>query len=147
VRALSSFFCGLLFGVGLTVAGMTNPAKVQNFLDISGTWDPSLIFVMAGASLVAFFGFRLAQTRQKPLFSSRFYLPPARRIDAKLIGGSALFGVGWGLSGFCPGPVIAGLAWGKPQTFLFAAAMVAGMALARWWIQEKPEATAVTAAE
>jgi len=147
MRALFALLCGLLFGIGLTVSGMTNPAKVQNFLDIAGAWDPSLIFVMAGASLVALVGFRLAQKRQKPLFAPRFYLPAARRIDARLIGGSALFGVGWGLSGFCPGPAIAGLAWGNPQTFLFAAAMVAGMALARRFTPEAPEPAAAPAAE
>jgi len=142
-----SLLCGLLFGVGLTIADMTNPAKVQNFLDIFGAWDPSLLFVMGGASLVALCGFWLAQKRHKPLFATRFYLPPARRIDARLIGGSALFGVGWGISGFCPGPVIAGLAWGNPQTFLFAAAMVAGMALARRLTREEPEPAVAAAAE
>jgi uncharacterized membrane protein YedE/YeeE len=147
MRTLFALLCGLLFGIGLTVADMTDPAKVQNFLDIAGAWDPSLIFVMAGATLVAVGGFWLAQKRQKPLFAAQFHLPPARRIDARLIGGSALFGVGWGLSGFCPGPVIAGLAWGNPRTFLFAAAMVAGMALAGRFTQEEPESATAAAAE
>ena len=147
MRALFALTSGLLFGIGLTVAGMTDPAKVQNFLDIAGAWDPSLIFVMAGATLVALVGFWLAQRRKSPLFAARFHLPPARRIDARLIGGSALFGLGWGLSGFCPGPVIAGLAWGKPETFLFAAAMVAGMMLGRRLTREEPEPATAPAAE
>ncbi len=130
MRTLFSFLSGFVFSVGLVIADMTNPAKIAGFLDLAGGWDPSLILVMAGASVVAFLGFRIVQARGKPLYADRFVLPDATRLDAKLIGGSALFGIGWGLSGFCPGPAIAGLAWGRWETALFVAAMVAGMVAA-----------------
>jgi uncharacterized protein len=122
---------GLLFGTGLILAGMADPAKVLNFLDITGTWDPSLAFVMGGGAAVAFVGYRLAWTRPAPLMDGRFHLPTARAIDARLIGGAALFGVGWGLVGLCPGPAFVALGTGTPGTLTFAAAMLIGMAAAR----------------
>ncbi|MHA1189746.1 MAG: DUF6691 family protein [Alphaproteobacteria bacterium] len=134
MRALFSFLAGLVFSIGLVIADMTNPAKIANFLDVAGSWDASLIFVMGGASVVAFFGFRMVQARQRPLFGERFVLPDATRIDGRLIGGSMLFGVGWGLSGFCPGPAIAGLVWGRWETALFVAMMAAGMIAADWML-------------
>ncbi len=139
MRTLFSFLAGLIFSIGLVIADMTNPAKIANFLDIAGSWDPSLIFVMGGASVVAFFGFRIVQTRQQPLFGERFVLPDATRIDGRLIGGSVLFGVGWGLSGFCPGPAIAGLVWGRWETVLFVATMVAGMIAADWILGQQAD--------
>ncbi|SCW80768.1 DUF6691 family protein [Ancylobacter rudongensis] len=122
---------GLLFGFGLIVSGMSNPAKVLNFLDLFGTFDPSLAFVMGGAVVVAFIGFRLVLTREKPLMAPRFQLPTRSDIDARLIVGPALFGIGWGLGGFCPGPAFAALGLAAPGTLAFIPAMLAGMWAAR----------------
>ncbi len=131
MRVLASLLCGLIFGIGLVVSGMSNPAKVLNFLDIAGTWDPSLLFVMGGAAAVTFVGYRLVQTRSRPAFAERFHMPTARDIDAPLIAGSAFFGLGWGLSGFCPGPAITGLALHAAGTLIFLPLMLAGMWIAR----------------
>lgn len=122
---------GLLFGVGLVVSGMADPAKVLNFLDLAGSFDPSLAFVMGGAVLVAFVGFRLALARPAPLLAARFHLPTRRDIDARLIAGPALFGIGWGLGGFCPGPAFTALGLAAPGTLVFVPAMLIGMAAAR----------------
>lgn len=122
---------GMIFGAGLAISGMVNPAKVLNFFDIAGTWDPSLILVMAGALMVTAIGYRLAFRRQAPIFAPRFNLPSARDIDARLIGGSALFGLGWGLSGFCPGPAIASLTTLSLEPVIFIIAMLAGMLVAK----------------
>lgn len=122
---------GLLFGVGLVVSGMSDPAKVLNFLDLFGTFDPSLAFVMGGAVLVAFIGFRLALARQAPVLAPRFQLPTRRDIDARLIVGAALFGIGWGLGGFCPGPAFTALGLAAAGTLVFLPAMIAGMWAAR----------------
>ncbi|RTL95212.1 YeeE/YedE family protein [Ancylobacter aquaticus] len=122
---------GLLFGFGLIVSGMSNPAKVLNFLDLFGTFDPSLAFVMGGAVVVAFIGFRLVLTREKPLMAPRFQLPTRSDIDARLIVGPALFGIGWGLGGFCPGPAFTALGLAAPGTLAFIPAMLAGMWAAR----------------
>lgn len=122
---------GLLFGVGLIVSGMSNPAKVLNFLDLAGTFDPSLAFVMGGAVLVAFVGFRLVLVRERPLLAPRFQLPTRTDIDARLIVGPALFGIGWGLGGFCPGPAFTALSLAAPGTLAFVPAMLAGMWAAR----------------
>ena len=122
---------GLLFGVGLVVSGMSNPAKVLNFLDLFGTWDPSLAFVMGGAVLVAFLGYRLVLHRDHPVAASRFDLPQHESIDVQLITGAAIFGLGWGMSGFCPGPAITALGLGAAGTLAFLPAMIAGMWAAR----------------
>ncbi|MBS7539603.1 DUF6691 family protein [Ancylobacter lacus] len=122
---------GLLFGLGLIVSGMSNPAKVLNFLDIFGTFDPSLAFVMAGAAGVALVGYRLVLRRRAPLLAPRFELPTRRDIDARLVAGAALFGVGWGLGGFCPGPAFTALGLAAPGTLAFVPAMLLGMWLAR----------------
>ena len=124
---LVSLGSGLVFGFGLSLSGMLDPARIQGFLDIFGPWDPSLAFVLAGAVSIAFIGGRLARRRPRPAFESAFHLPTETRIDRPLILGSALFGVGWGLGGFCPGPGVASLSLGLWQTWLFVAAMVAGM--------------------
>jgi uncharacterized protein len=124
---------GLLFGFGLIVSGMANPAKVLNFLDLTGTWDPSLAFVMGGAMLVTILGYRLTMRRSAPLFDTRFHLPTVSQIDASLIGGSALFGIGWGLGGLCPGPALVALPLMAPGTLAFVSAMIVGIAAARWW--------------
>jgi uncharacterized protein len=126
---LTAFLAGLLFGAGLILSGMTNPAKVLAFLDVAGQWDPSLAFVLLGAILVAAIGFRAAGRRARPLFGASVRLPGAGRIDARLVAGSLVFGAGWGLVGYCPDPALAALAVGGRPTLIFVAAMVAGMAL------------------
>ncbi|MDF2618097.1 MAG: protein of unknown function YeeE/YedE [Xanthobacteraceae bacterium] len=122
---------GLLFGVGLVVSGMSNPAKVLNFLDLFGSFDPSLAFVMGGAVIVAFVGFRLARLRATPVLAPAFQLPTRRDIDTRVIVGPALFGIGWGLGGFCPGPAFTALGLGAAGTLVFVPAMLAGMWAAR----------------
>ncbi|MGH6761985.1 MAG: DUF6691 family protein [Phyllobacterium sp.] len=122
---------GLLFGIGLIVSGMANPAKVLNFLDLTGTWDPSLAFVMGGAVLVTFFGFRIVHQRSSPVFGTAFQLPTRSDIDTRLIIGPALFGIGWGLGGFCPGPALTGLGLATSGALAFVPAMFAGMWFAR----------------
>ncbi|MBX7201179.1 MAG: YeeE/YedE family protein [Rhodospirillaceae bacterium] len=129
---LGGLAAGLLFGTGLAISGMINPAKVMAFLDIAGAWDPSLAFVMLGALLVAGPGYRLILRRSRPLFEDAFVLPARRELDSRLLAGAALFGIGWGLGGYCPGPALAALGFGKVQTLAFAAAMAAGMIAARY---------------
>ena len=129
MRKFSAFACGLLFGIGLLLSGMANPAKVLGFLDLAGHWDPSLAFVMAGAIALAAPAFRLARTRQSSLAGVPMRLPTSRRIDRRLVGGALLFGVGWGLAGFCPGPALVAAGSGAPRAWLFVAAMLAGMAI------------------
>ncbi|MBI1620554.1 DUF6691 family protein [Aquamicrobium zhengzhouense] len=128
---------GLLFGGGLVVSGMADPAKVLNFLDLFGTWDPSLAFVMGGAVIVAFIGYRLVLRRERPLAGGAFHLPTRQDIDIRILVGPAIFGVGWGLGGFCPGPAIAALGLGAPGTLAFVPAMILGMFAARM-LSEKP---------
>jgi uncharacterized membrane protein YedE/YeeE len=131
MRIVVALVAGLLFGLGLTLSQMIDPAKVLAFLDVAGEWDPSLALVMAGALLVAAPAFWLAGHRQKPLYGDGFAVPTRRDIDRPLLLGALLFGLGWGLVGYCPGPAIAGLALGEWPTWLFLAAMLAGMALHR----------------
>jgi len=129
VGLIGSLAAGLIFGLGLILSGMADPAKVQNFLDIAGTWDPSLAFVMGGAIAVAAPGFWLVRRRTKPLADAAFHVPPADApLDRALVIGSAVFGIGWGLAGFCPGPAIVSLPLAAPGTLAFAAAMVAAIA-------------------
>ncbi len=130
-RNLAALLAGLLFGLGLAVSRMVDPAKVLAFLDLAGRWDPSMALVMAGALGVTLVGYRLALKRPAPLLADGFRLPTRRDIDARLVGGAALFGVGWGLVGFCPGPALASLAYGRLSSVLFVAAMLLGMALYR----------------
>ena len=129
MNLVTALVSGLLFGAGLILSGMSNPAKVLAFLDVAGTWDPSLLFVMVGAILVAALAFRYARTRVRPLFGHRIHVPGAGRIDIPLVLGSVTFGVGWGLVGYCPGPALTALTVGGRSTLLFVAAMVAGMAI------------------
>ncbi|MCV2352686.1 YeeE/YedE family protein [Paucibacter sp. B2R-40] len=126
---LSEFGVGLLFGLGLILAGMTDPSKVLGFLDLAGLWDPSLAFVMGGAILVSLGAFALAKQRSQSLLGGAMHLPTRRDIDRRLITGSLLFGAGWGLAGFCPGPAIVSLATGNPKAVVFVLAMLAGMAI------------------
>lgn len=132
---LLQFVIGLIFGMGLLISGMSDPAKVLNFLDLggirAGIWDPSLAFVMAAAIAVTFTGYKLVLKRSQPLFAEKFQLPGKADIDPRVIVGPAIFGVGWGLAGFCPGPALTALGFGKPAALLFVAAMLAGMVLAR----------------
>jgi len=126
-RIVASFVCGLLFGAGLLISGMTEPSKVQGFLDIFGAWDATLAFVMAGAVAVAGAGFAFARNRAAPMLGGNFAWPSRRDIDAPLIIGSALFGIGWGLCGICPGPALVNLAGLSAPVIVFVAAMIVGM--------------------
>ena len=132
MRLLSLYLIGLVFGAGISVSGMANPAKVLNFFDIAGSWDPSLIFVMGGALITTFIGYRLVFRRPAPLMETKFVVPTSRVIDGKLVGGSAVFGIGWGIAGFCPGGALPALGTGRWEVFAFAAALLAGMVLARF---------------
>jgi uncharacterized protein len=123
---------GGLFGGGLVLSDMVNPARVLGFLDVFGTWDPRLAFVLAGAVIVAFIGRRLVIAQGEPLFDRQFHEPTSRALDAPLLLGAALFGLGWGLVGLCPGPALAGLAMGRPETVAFVVAMTVGMIAVRW---------------
>ncbi len=136
-----ALIAGLLFGAGVTLSGMVNPMKVLNFMDIAGTWDPTLIFVMGAGLIATFIGYRLIFSRTRPLYEQAFSLPDTNRIDPRLIGGAVLFGTGWGLTGFCPGPAVASLVFGYWQSALFVAAMAAGMLLTRL-ITHRPAAMA-----
>lgn len=127
---------GLLFGLGLGISEMLSPARVLGFLDVAGLWDPTLLFVMGGALLVAFPAFRLAGHMSQPLFEGKFVLPTRKDIDAKLVLGAALFGLGWGLAGLCPGPAIVGLASFNTEVLLFFLAMLAGMALHKKFLEK-----------
>jgi uncharacterized protein len=130
---LGGLVTGLIFGVGLVVSGMTQPAKVLGFLDIFGRWDPTLAFVMVGALIVAAPGFYFARRRSRPLIAARFRWPTRADVDAPVVVGSAIFGVGWGLVGLCPGPAIANLATLMPQIAVFVATMAVGMIGVDWW--------------
>jgi uncharacterized protein len=132
MEKLTAIISGLLFGAGVTVSGMVNPQKVLNFLDIAGNWDPSLIFVMAAGLAVALIGYRFIFKRSAPLFAASFHLPTSKDIDGKLVLGAACFGMGWGMSGLCPGPAIASIVFGRSETFLFVVAMAGGMVLAKF---------------
>jgi len=127
IHPVLGFGAGLVFGLGLVISGMSNPAKVLNFLDVLGTWDPSLIFVLGGASITAFLGFQLVGRREKPLAMPAFELPTRSDIDARLIVGSGLFGLGWGISGFCPGPAWTALPLAEPGVLIFLPSMFVGM--------------------
>ena len=128
---------GLIFGLGLLVSGMANPQKVLGFLDLAGPWDPSLALVMGGAIAVGLVGFALARKRQRSLLGEPMQLPSRTDIDAPLLIGSALFGIGWGLAGYCPGPALTGITAGMPSAILFSAAMLAGMVLFGLWNARK----------
>ncbi len=130
------FLIGLLFGCGLVIAGMSNPAKVQNFLDLAGSFDPSLAFVMGGGVLVTFVGYRFVLKQKQPIFDTKFHLPTETSIDPPVVVGPALFGIGWGLVGFCPGPAFTALGTGSTSAFLFVAAMLAGMVAARFYASQ-----------
>ena len=129
---LCAVAAGALFGMGLVLSGMTDPQRVIGFLDVFGAFDPSLAYVLGGAVLVTVIAFRFVLQMPKPLLAPRFELPTTRRLDTRLTAGAAAFGVGWGLSGYCPGPAVAGVAIGTPETMWFVGAMLAGSAIYGW---------------
>ncbi len=132
-RALAALFAGTLFGFGLALGGMLDPSVIRNFLDFFGDFDPRLGFVFAGAVFVSAAGYAFSRQLSRPALGESFAIPTGRKIDAPLIVGSALFGVGWGMVGLCPGPAISGLGLGLPEIFIFAAAMLVGMAVHELW--------------
>lgn len=129
MKALIALVAGIVFGVGLVLGGMTQPAVVLGFLDVFGAWNPQLLFVMAGAVVTTAIGYRLVCGRARPLLDTQFRLPTLRSLDWRLLSGAAVFGVGWGIAGYCPGPALASLTGGAPALLLFVACMVAG-----WWL-------------
>lgn len=131
MKLIATYLVGVIFGVGISLSGMANPAKVLNFFDVFGAWDPSLIFVMGGALVTTFVGYKLVFGRSAPIFESDFSVPNNRTLDARLIGGSAVFGIGWGIAGFCPGGALPALGTGRWEVFAFTAALVAGILLAK----------------
>jgi len=131
MRLISTFVIGLIFGIGITIGGMANPAKVLNFFDIAGTWDPSLLLVMVSALVVTAIGYFFVLKRPKPILEDVFSLPAAKQIDMPLILGSTAFGIGWGITGFCPGGSIPALGLAIPDPVIFVGAMVVGITIAK----------------
>ncbi|TCR76732.1 DUF6691 family protein [Rhizobium sp. BK376] len=126
-RVLVAIVCGVLFGIGLVISDMVNPARVRAFLDLTGAWDPSLAFVMGGALVPSSIAYAIKRRHSRPIFETQFNVPASRNIDGSLASGAALFGLGWGLVGLCPGPAIASVVIGRWQAVLFTAAMLLGM--------------------
>ena len=135
MKLVSAFAIGLLFGLGIIISGMANPAKVLNFFDVAGSWDPSLILVMGGALVTTLIGYRFVLGRSGPMLAERFAVPTNRTIDARLILGSGLFGVGWGIAGFCPGGALPALGTARLEVLTFVAALVAGLLATRFIIK------------
>lgn len=131
MKVIFAGLTGLVFGIGIALSGMMNPAKVLNFFDVAGQWDASLAFVMGGALIVSALGYRLVWRRSKPVFEDQFQIPGSTRIDRKLLGGSALFGIGWGIAGFCPGAALPALGTGRWEVVLFVVAVIVGLVLRR----------------
>ena len=131
MRLIVSYIIGLIFGIGISISGMANPAKVLNFFDVAGTWDPSLIFVMGGALITTLIGYRFVLRRPAPTLEETFKLPTRNDLDLPLIGGSALFGIGWGIAGFCPGGALPALGTGRSEVIIFIVALVAGVFAAK----------------
>ena len=132
MRIFFSLICGIIFGIGLTLAGMLNPSKVQGFLNVFGNWDPSLAFVMIGGILVTLVGYKIILKRKRPLYAKEFSLPTQKKIDLKLLVGCGLFGVGWAISGLCPGPVLSNLLLQPQDALMFLSVMIFGL-----WLGEK----------
>ena len=143
MQALASFLCGLIFGAGLMISGMTQPAKVLGFLDILGRWDPTLAFVMAGALAISSLGYALARRQRQPIIAAQQFWPTRTDIDRPLVVGSVLFGIGWGLAGLCPGPALENLASLSPRVIVFVIAMIAGMSVLDLWQRRVPSAIAI----
>lgn len=132
VKVITAYAIGLIFGIGIMISGMADPAKVLNFFDIAGTWDPSLAFVMGGAVIVAAIGYFFVLKRPMPVFDTQFHLPVVREINLPLVAGSATFGVGWGIAGFCPGGAIPAIGTGRIEVILFMVALIAGILTANF---------------
>uniref|UniRef100_A0A2A4Z9H5 Permease n=1 Tax=OCS116 cluster bacterium TaxID=2030921 RepID=A0A2A4Z9H5_9PROT len=131
MKITTAYIIGLIFGLGISISGMSNPAKVLNFFDVAGSWDGSLGLVMLAALIVAFIGYKLVFARNKPLFEVNFFVPANRKLDAKLLSGAAIFGIGWGISGFCPGGSLPAIGNGSIEIIQFTAALLAGIFLAK----------------
>lgn len=131
LRIFTTYLIGLVFGLGIMISGMANPAKVLNFFDFAGTWDPSLIFVMGGALVVTAAGYLFVLKRPMPVFDVKFHLPTKRDLDLRLIGGSAAFGIGWGIAGFCPGGALPAIGTLNPAVLAFVAAVLVGIFAAK----------------
>lgn len=131
MKLIVIYIAGLIFGLGISISGMANPAKVLNFFDVAGTWDPSLLLVMVGAVVMTFIGYKIVLRRSTPFLSAVFQLPNRRDIDGFLIGGSALFGIGWGIAGFCPGGALPVIGTGNIDVLLFVGSVIAGVFIAR----------------
>lgn len=144
MNVFTSLLAGLVFGLGLIVSGMADPAKVLGFLDLGGAWDPSLALVMAGAIGVGTVAFAFSRRRTLSLLGSKMMLPTSRSIDRRLVIGSVLFGIGWGVAGFCPGPGLVGVGMGEVKAIIFVAAMLAGMGLFEWLERRKPAVPTAT---
>ena len=138
MQIISAGLVGLVFGLGLILGGMTNPAKVIGFLDLAGAWDPSLGLVMGGAMVIAAAAFKVAKRRARSVLGATLQIPQSRVIDKRMILGSLAFGAGWGLAGFCPGPALVSVASGAAEALVFVAAMLAGMALFEYLLRQKP---------
>ena len=143
MQALASFVCGLIFGLGLMISGMTQPTKVLGFLDIFGRWDSTLAFVMAGALAISSVGYALARHQTRPVIAAQFFWPKRTDVNRPLVIGSVLFGIGWGLVGLCPGPALENLASLSPRVFVFVMAMIAGMSVLDLWQRHAPSAIAI----
>ena len=143
MAALASFVCGLIFGLGLVISGMTQPQKVLGFLDIFGRWDPTLALVMAAALIVSGAGFALARQQKQPMLTAQHLWPTRTDVDRSLVAGSVLFGIGWGLAGLCPGPALVNVAGLWPSVIVFVLAMTAGMILKDLWDRRVPSAIVV----
>jgi uncharacterized membrane protein YedE/YeeE len=137
---LPGFIVGLLFGAGLTLSAMVNPARVIGFLDVAGAWDPRLAFVLGAALVPSALAYAISRRMRRPVMAQEFCIPAIRRLEGRLLAGAALFGIGWGLVGLCPGPAIAGLAFGRWQVWLFVVAMAAGMWLQRLYADVRDRA-------
>lgn len=131
MHLIASYLIGLVFGVGISISGMANPAKVLNFFDVAGAWDPSLAFVMGGAVIITFIGYRFVLRRPTPFLGETFQLPTRADLDLPLIGGSATFGIGWGIAGFCPGGALPALGTGRSEVLIFVAALLVGIIAAK----------------
>lgn len=131
MRNLLTLLVGMLFGTGIAMSGMANPAKVINFFDVAGTWDPSLAFVMGGAVIVTFIGYRMVLRRPRPIYEPAFDIPKNRQLDARLLVGAGIFGIGWGITGFCPGGALPVLGTLDTRVIIFVAALIAGMLITR----------------
>lgn len=127
MKLISVYIIGIVFGIGIAISGMMNPAKVLNFFDVAGSWDPSLAFVMGAALIVTFIGYRFILKQKAPLLDIKFHLPTLKKLDIKLLGGSAIFGIGWGIAGFCPGGALPALGTGNLDVIIFITSLVVGI--------------------